>query len=65
MKNSITWMIDQEREVKMERVQVSREVLNVILSYLSNKPYKEVAALIKALQDDLAKNQEASNESQD
>ena len=48
----------------MEKVQVSREVLNVILNYLAKRPYGEVAGLISALQKDLDQNKESSNESE-
>lgn len=48
----------------MERVEVSREILNVILNYLAKRPYSEVAGLIKALQDDLNQKKEASDESE-
>jgi len=49
----------------MERIEVSKDVLNLLLNYLSNRPYKEVAGLIKAVQDDLAKNKEQPSESED
>lgn len=32
---------------------VSTKVLQEVLNYLANRPYTEVAALIKALQDDV------------
>lgn len=32
---------------------VSTKVLQEVLNYLANRPYAEVAALIKALQDDV------------
>lgn len=32
---------------------VSTKVLQEVLNYLANQPYTEVAALIKALQDDV------------
>lgn len=48
----------------MERIKISKEVLNIILHYLSNRPYKEVAAIVKAVQEDLEKNKGEENESQ-
>ena len=40
------------KEVNMKHI-VSTKILQEILNYLANRPYTEVATLIKALQDDV------------
>ena len=41
---------------------VSTKVLQEILNYLANRPYAEVSALIKALQDDVKPLEEEQSE---
>lgn len=41
---------------------VSTKVLQDILNYLANRPYSEVASLIKALQDDVKPLEEEQSE---
>jgi len=50
----------------MEKIQISREVFNVVLNYLASRPYKEVAGIVKVIQDELnSEKEESSNESED
>lgn len=42
---------------------VSTAVLQELINYLANRPYTEVAALIKALQDDVKPLEEQKDES--
>jgi hypothetical protein len=53
----------QHKENKMEKLQISAQLLNSIIGYLGTRPYQEVFQLVEALQAE-AKNQPQPTEAQ-
>lgn len=45
----------------MSEYKISLETLNAVLAYLGSRPYQEVFSLIKAVQDEAAKQIESQN----
>jgi hypothetical protein len=45
-------MVSTKEIIKMEKIQVSTNLLNAILQYLGTRPYQEVFQIVEALQNE-------------